>query len=615
MPASTDRGSLRDLRERLAKLDDAVRRGERERMAGWHARVAGTDYALSAANLAAYLAFRQHDVRDVQDALATLGLSSLGRLEANVRAGIASVRVALDALLGEETAPERLERLGVLRATQRRLLAERAAALLGPEPAGRFTRIMVTLPGEAASGGDLIDRLVASGMDVARINAAHDDPATWRELARRVRAAAATAGRPCRVLVDLPGPKLRIASLPGQRARLRLRKVSAGQPASLLALDGSGRPGTVVPDDESGMPFVAVDPDWLLGLGEGDEVACTDARGRDRVLRVDARTSAGQVILATSSGVALEEGTRLIHRAADGTLRPTPVGPFLPAPGSVEVGVGDRLRLTGGPAPAGGWADVPGAAEVPAIACPEPAVLEALRPGHRVVIDDGHVVTVVESVAAGEALLRVAATRRSRERLRSDEGLNFPDTPILLRGTHADDLAALDVATEVADLVGLSFAQEAADIDRLIEALEERSAAHVGIVAKVETHRGVVNLPDIIVAGASRRPFGVMIARGDLAVEIGYERLAEMQEELLWLCEAAHVPVVWATQVLESLVKTGIPTRAELTDAAMADRAECVMLNKGPFILEGMRTLHDVIVRMETHQDKKTPLLRALTSW
>jgi pyruvate kinase len=82
MPSSTDRRSLLDLRERLATLDDAVRRGERERMGGWHARVAGTDYALSAANLAAYLAFRQHDVRDTQVALATLGLSSLGRLEA-----------------------------------------------------------------------------------------------------------------------------------------------------------------------------------------------------------------------------------------------------------------------------------------------------------------------------------------------------------------------------------------------------------------------------------------------------------------------------------------------------------------------------------------------------
>jgi len=105
-----------------------------------------------------------------------------------------------------------------------------------------------------------------------------------------------------------------------------------------------------------------------------------------------------------------------------------------------------------------------------------------------------------------------------------------------------------------------------------------------------------------------------MSARGDLAAEIGYERLAEVQEELLWR-EATHVPAIWATQVLESLVKTGIPTRAELTDAAMAERAECVMLNKGPHILDRVDTLIDVIVRMEAHQRKKTSRLRALESW
>ena len=60
--------------------------------------------------------------------------------------------------------------------------------------------------------------------------------------------------------------------------------------------------------------------------------------------------------------------------------------------------------------------------------------------------------------------------------------------------------------------------------------------------------------------------------------------MAEIQEEILWICEAAHVPVIWATQVLEKLAKTGIPSRAEITDAAMSERAECVMLNKGPFI-------------------------------
>ena len=102
-----------------------------------------------------------------------------------------------------------------------------------------------------------------------------------------------------------------------------------------------------------------------------------------------------------------------------------------------------------------------------------------------------------------------------------------------------------------------------------------------------------------------RHPFGVMIARGDLAVEIGFARLAEIQEEILWLCEAAHVPVIWATQVLENLIKRGMPSRAEITDIAMAERAECVMINKGPFVLDAIAMLDDVVERMRGHQHKK----------
>ena len=79
--------------------------------------------------------------------------------------------------------------------------------------------------------------------------------------------------------------------------------------------------------------------------------------------------------------------------------------------------------------------------------------------------------------------------------------------------------------------------------------------------------------------------------------------------------EAAHVPVVWATQVLETLAKTGRPTRGEITDAAMSGRTECVMLNKGPHILDAMRTLDDILRRMQTHQSRKRPLLRALKAW
>lgn len=105
---------------------------------------------------------------------------------------------------------------------------------------------------------------------------------------------------------------------------------------------------------------------------------------------------------------------------------------------------------------------------------------------------------------------------------------------------------------------------------------------------------------------------GVMIARGDLAVEMGFERMAEVQEEILWLCEAAHLPVIWATQVLETLVKEGMPSRAEISDAAMGQGAECVMLNKGAHVVEAVQALDDILRRMRAHQSKKRAMLREL---
>ena len=88
-----------------------------------------------------------------------------------------------------------------------------------------------------------------------------------------------------------------------------------------------------------------------------------------------------------------------------------------------------------------------------------------------------------------------------------------------------------------------------------------------------------------------------------------------MQEQILWICEAAHVPVVWATQVLDSMVHDGAPTRAETTDAAMSQRAECVMLNKGPHLAKAVAFLDRVLHRMDRHQSKKSALLGPLKSW
>ncbi len=91
-----------------------------------------------------------------------------------------------------------------------------------------------------------------------------------------------------------------------------------------------------------------------------------------------------------------------------------------------------------------------------------------------------------------------------------------------------------------------------------------------------------------------------------------YERLPDLQKKILWLAKGANLPVIWATQVLEELSKNGKPTRAEISDAAMGIRAECVMLNKGPHILKAIKSLDDILQRMHSHQLMKNSLLHQL---
>jgi pyruvate kinase len=250
--------------------------------------------------------------------------------------------------------------------------------------------------------------------------------------------------------------------------------------------------------------------------------------------------------------------------------------------------------------------------------CSIPEILDSLTVGCAVWIDDGKIGTQVVDRDKNGVWLRVISTPPKGAKLKPDKGLNFPDTVLNLSPLTDKDYRDLDFVATHADIVGYSFVQKAEDIELLQQALSERlgqSSPIPAIVAKIETPESVRNLPELIVRAAGKQSFGVMIARGDLAVEIGYQRLAEIQEEILWLCEAARVPTIWATQVLESLVKKGVPSRGDITDAAMAERAECVMLNKGEFIAEAVTILDDVLTRMQEHQLKKTPQLRALHSW
>src|SRR6516164_1045231 len=163
----------------------------------------------SAFNFVHYLAVRRHDVRELQDDLARLGLSSLGRMEAHVMASLQAVLQALHALRGEPVPADIVGDPPITFDTGAALLAEHADAVLGPAPRGRKTRIMVTMPGEAADDPDLIRGLVEAGMEIMRINCAHDSPKTWERIVKHLREAERDLGKRCPVSCDLADPKLR----------------------------------------------------------------------------------------------------------------------------------------------------------------------------------------------------------------------------------------------------------------------------------------------------------------------------------------------------------------------------------------------------------------------
>lgn len=289
-------------------------------------------------------------------------------------------------------------------------------------------------------------------------------------------------------------------------------------------------------------------------------------------------------------------------------------GAIRAAKGGKRVRVGDRFAIV---APGRLGDPVP---ELRAVECTLTEPLAAARPGERVFLDDGKLSTEIVSVADWGVVVEARGAPDDGEgyKLKPEKGVNFPETDFAVDALTDKDVEDLSFVAHRADAVEFSFVQRPEDIVHLQDALARERPGDwrsLGLVLKIETVRAVRNLPDMLVRAAGRQPTGLMIARGDLAVEIGFARLAEMQEELLWLGEACQIPVIWATQVLESYVKTGAPSRGEMTDAAMGARAECVMLNKGPHLFEALADLDRLLVRMGGHMQKKTPRLRRLTSW
>lgn len=221
-------------------------------------------------------------------------------------------------------------------------------------------------------------------------------------------------------------------------------------------------------------------------------------------------------------------------------------------------------------------------------------------------IDDGEISGVVTKVEKGKAAVKLERVASKKGKIKSEKGINFPDSPLNIPSLTDFDKACLPFITAHADLLGYSFVKTPGDITKLKSELKKlKLKKQPAIILKIETPESVRNLPALLFEAMKTPPFGIMIARGDLAVEIGFGRMGEIQDQISWICEAAHVPVVWATQVLEKLQKSGMPTRSEITDAVQASLAECIMINKGNHTIRVLKTLKEIMLRTAGHRTKR----------
>lgn len=271
---------------------------------------------------------------------------------------------------------------------------------------------------------------------------------------------------------------------------------------------------------------------------------------------------------------------------------------------------GDLLHLYREEHP--GLFDTMDTGEVPAASCSVPQIFEDVRVGESIWFDDGKIGGFIEEIHEKYLVIKITKTNPKGGKLKEEKGINLPETNLNLPSLTEEDLSNLPFVTAHADIIGFSFVRKPKDVQLLQEELEKLNKSDLGLVLKIENKEAFNNLPALILQGMRSPTLGVMTARGDLAVELGAERLSEVQEQILWLCEAALIPNIWATQVLETLAKKGIAARAEITDAAMSARSECVMLNKGDHILDAVNTLVNILERMEKHQYKKQGTLRLL---
>ncbi|BDD04888.1 pyruvate kinase [Aureibacter tunicatorum] len=571
------------------------------------------NYQNSARNLLHYIALRKNDIRELQTHLGHLGISRLGKAEMHIRESINAVKTNLIKIneLPHEAIQTGIEAF----INEKQILNAHTDDLLGPlDNSDRQTRIMVTLPLESSFDSSLVKKMLKSGMDIARINCAHDNEEVWSKMISNVRSASEKLNKPCKISMDLGGPKLRTGDI---EQGPRVQKI----PTSKNAYGQTSHPTRVIIK-----PFEANDEHEIVKSSEitlfisandfekiklKDIVSFRDTRNKARSLTVEDLNDKYAVLSCAKTSYVSDTTRYNIKRnkeiIASGFFKNIA---FIE--GFIMVNTGDVIIISN--------TDEKGKNAIfnnkkelisnAMVSCQVENLYTDTKAGEKIIFDDGEIEGKIIEIRKDKLFVKITYTKPEGAKLKADKGINLPNSNLQIQGLTDKDRQDLKFICKNADMVNFSFVNSACDVHDLYKEFEKLNAPKkLGVIYKIETKKGFNNLPNILLTAFKRDKIGVMIARGDLAVECGWQNLAEIQEELLRICEAAHVPIIWATQVLENLAKKGRPSRAEISDASLGQRAECVMLNKGPYIIHAIKTLDSILCKMAKHRNKKASML------
>jgi len=566
------------------------------------------NYTKSAKNLIHYIALRSFDNDVFQDKLSKIGLPNTSSSESSVLHNLLVYKTIINHLLNNKSIEETPNYL--TKSESKQLLKKHANALFGEIDRNRRTRILVTQPTIAAEDTNFAKTLTDLGMDTARINCAHDSETVWSKIIANTK----QANPNCKILMDLGGPKLRTGKMkPGHKViHIKPTRNTLGQ-VTIPAKVWLAPFGMLPPENAEVDAIIPVNKKWLQKTRKGSYITFLDSRNKKCKITIESKEGYGRWASCSDSAF-VTTGTQLtVFLEKKSTSEIHTVHEILPLEEVIFLFEGDTLKLNkapilGEPSKYNKNGDL---IEVAHISCTLPQLFSKVKKGGLIYFDDGKIEGIIKEVTADFLLVKITNTKKNGSKLKADKGINLPNSDLDIHGLTEKDTEDLKYIAKNADAVNFSFVNSKNDVEDLLNEFKKLEA-NLSIIIKVETKRAFKNLPGILLKAMENYPIGVMIARGDLAIETGWKNFAVIQEEILRICEAAHLPDIWATQVLENLAKKGIPTRAEITDAAMSQRVECVMLNKGPYIEKAVKMLDKILCKMQSIQKKKMAVLPKL---